>query len=214
MYEGVPKTSPVMVSRSSSPDAKRATPKSSSFTRSSRSTKMFDGFRSRCTTPARCAASSASTMLMRIDTKRRKRQALARVAGDVDAGAQLHRQIRPTVGQRVLVGDFDHVRVAHAIGQPRFPREALVHARVAQVVGVQHLERDAPAEQLMLGQEHLAHAARAQLLQQHERARVIARLQLLAAMERDDARVERAHGRSASSRGSNRRSARTLTLAR
>ena len=65
MYAGVPMIAPVRVSFASSPDA---TPKSTSFASSGCVSSFprritFDGFTSRCTIPASCAAPSASATL-------------------------------------------------------------------------------------------------------------------------------------------------------
>jgi hypothetical protein len=77
--------------------------------------------------------------------------------------------------------------------QARLAGEALVHARVAQVLGAQHLERDAAAELIMLGEEHLAHAARAERTQNYIGAYTIAGSDRLAAMERNHVEGRR-HG--------------------
>src|SRR6185436_12963733 len=58
MYASVPTTAPVAVSVRS--PAIRAIPKSTSFASSPEPTRMFSGFTSRCTTPARCACVSAA----------------------------------------------------------------------------------------------------------------------------------------------------------
>ena len=57
-YAGDPVTMPVWVSEGSL--VIRAMPKSVSFAKPRRSTSTFDGFTSRCTMPAACAAASAS----------------------------------------------------------------------------------------------------------------------------------------------------------
>ena len=62
IYAAVPITVPSMVRVSSESVTCLASPKSSSFTEPSVVTMMLAGFRSRCTTPLRCAASNASAI--------------------------------------------------------------------------------------------------------------------------------------------------------
>ena len=120
MYAGVPTMAPVRVSFASSA---AATPKSTSLTRNesppagelpTRST--FDGFTSRCTIPAACAAASASATSAATSTDCDEGQARPALAlRDVLALEPLHRDVRLAVVELTERDDLHDARVA----QPR-----------------------------------------------------------------------------------------------
>ena len=76
-----------------------AMPKSRSFTWPSGVTRMFDGFRSRCTTRLRCAASTASQQDgQELQPILQRQAASAAVIGDRLSFHSLHDEVRPPVG--------------------------------------------------------------------------------------------------------------------
>ena len=118
-YAGEPVTSPVWVSDGSA--AVRAMPKSESFTCPSEATRMLDGFTSRCTMPAPCAAASALAVWARIGAASSgvSRPRCADQVGQVGALDVLHDQplLALPVGLVDEVEDRDHVGVVELGGE-------------------------------------------------------------------------------------------------
>ena len=119
---------------------------------------------SRWTIPFRCAKRSADEDLPRVvdrDPERRRaardEQLLERPPLEV-----LHRDVVGALGLAAVV-DRDDVRVREAGGVLRLAPEALDELLVARVPVVEDLDRDAPAELLVLGEIDVRHPARAEL---------------------------------------------------
>jgi hypothetical protein len=124
---------------------------------------MFPGFTSRWTSPAACAASSASADLGDEGHCARRlqpsfaAQELAKVRS-VDVG---EREVEPAV--LLARGDRpDDVRVVERGRQLRLAEETAPEALVARQRGLEELERDPPPG-LVLGKEDRAHRAAADL---------------------------------------------------
>ena len=159
-YAGEPVTSPVWVSAASA--SVRAMPKSDSFTWPSGATRMLDGFTSRCTIPAPCAAASASATWARIGAASSGVQpaALADQLGEVGALDVLHDQ--PLLVASWLVDeveDRDHVGVVELGGQPGLALGAPRVGGAPAGSDADLLERDGPAEDLVAAAPDGAHAA-------------------------------------------------------
>ena len=87
----------------------------------------------------------------------REDQLLQRAAVEV-----LHRDVVRALGLAAVV-DRDDVRVRQAGGVLRLAAEALDELLVARVTVVEDLDRDVPAELLVLGEVHVGHPAGAEL---------------------------------------------------
>ena len=154
----MPITVPVRVR--SSPPAALAMPKSVTFTGPPRGTSTLAGFTSRCTRPARCAASSASAtclpMRMTSATGRPPRSSMRwRSVGPVD---QLHHDVGDAVVVAGVVGGHD-VGVRQAGRGDGLVAEAGPGAVVGGEVGAQHLHRDPARQHGVVGDPHGGHPA-------------------------------------------------------
>ena len=110
-------------------------------------------------TPARCAAPSASAILRGERHELRQRQAVLGDDAEIVAVDVLHHHVRAAVVEHVELGHGGDVLVHDAAGDARLAGEALVHARIVAMIGVEDLEGDVPSERLVLGEKDLAHAA-------------------------------------------------------
>ena len=107
---------------------------------------MFDGLRSRCVMPRRCASATASqtgTHDVRglHDGERPGRAAAAR---EILAVQQLHHEVAPP-GVLADVADVDDVRVANARRQLRFLQESSARGRHRRERRAENLDREALA---------------------------------------------------------------------
>ena len=149
--------------RSSPPSRPLAMPKSVSSTRPSGVTRMLPGFTSRCTKPARWAASSAAGDA-RADVDRQLR---AQPGLDVEQLAQAlavdelhHDGLAAALGEHVV--DGDDVRMGEASDGDRLAAEALGDDRVGRQARLEPLEGDAPVERQVGGEPDLGHPSLSQ----------------------------------------------------
>ena len=139
-----------------------ATPKSSTFARPSRVTKMFAGLMSRWMMPRWCAASSASATCDADVEQAVERQRIVRDAAiERLAVEQLHRD------EVLAVRFFDRVdradvRMIERARRPRLALEPLERRPVARQLRRQELQRDASSELRVLGLIDDAHPAAAE----------------------------------------------------
>ena len=151
----------VATARATSPGSSRARPKSRSLAPWG-VRKMFEGLRSRCTTPASCRApraasrSSATSIASAGDSGSRRSR-----AARVSPGQQLHGEKRPPALLADLedgahVGMADPCRGAGLAEKPA-PR--------GPVPALQGLQRDLPAQGVVRGEEDTTHASLADLLE-------------------------------------------------
>ena len=82
---------------------------------------------------------------------------------EVLAAHEAHREEERAV-ELARVVDRDHVRVVERRRQARLAQEAVAEVGVARQLGHEHLQGDGPAEVHVLGAEHDAHAAAAELI--------------------------------------------------
>ena len=143
IYAAVPITVPSMVAVSSESVTCLASPKSSSFTEPSVVTMMLAGFRSRCTTPLRCAASRASAIWIASRTASSTDAGLERAALDVLE----HQVIRADVVDLADVGMIQRGDRARLLLEPRV------------MLALQPFDRDDAIQAGVAGFPHLAHAA-------------------------------------------------------
>ncbi len=138
----------------------RARPKSATFTRPSSVSRTFSGFTSRCTKPARCAASSACSTGSRIVSacSGESRPYSAQDVAHGAAGDVLHDEV-DDVAVLALVVDGDDVRVGQPRGRLRLAHEAGHERGVLGEARVHDLERDRAVEAEVRGLVHGGHAA-------------------------------------------------------
>ena len=141
-----------------------ASPKSRTFARPDAVTMMFAGFTSRCVMPRCCAAASASATSIPI----RSRRSSGTPPRGIDlaqrlAVHQLHRQQQPSVVLLDGVDGDDAGMIERGDGL-RLALEALPRVRVAREHAGQDFQRDPPVQARVLRDEHLAHAALAERL--------------------------------------------------
>ena len=142
----------------------RAIPKSVTFSRPSGATTTLCGLMSRWTIPLRCAKPTAAEDLARVVDRDRDR---GRPAGDEELleGAALqvlHRDVVRALRLAAVV-DRDDVRVGETGRVLRLAAEALDELLVLRVPVVEHLDRDAATELLVLGEVDVGHPAGAEL---------------------------------------------------
>ncbi len=139
----------------------RAIPKSAIFARSSLSKRMFAGFRSRWTRPRSCACASPAAVSVAMRSvssssiRPRLQPVLERAVRQV-----LEHHVAPT-GVLAVVVDRRDVRVRERRGRARLALEAGgvgLHA--------EHLDRDTPAELLVLSEPDGAHRPASQRFEQ------------------------------------------------
>ena len=125
-------------------------------------TRMLLGLTSRCTSPARCADSSALAILTPIVEHFLDGDALDPVALRQRPGAELHHDVGPAVGRDARLIDGDDRRVRRQVrqhvglGVEHAPQVGVAH------VARQHLDRDVAPGHVLLVEEHVGEAARAE----------------------------------------------------
>ena len=171
-------STPVRVGVSpSSWTSRLAMPKSSSFTRwrpwGPGTRKTLAGLRSRWTMPRACGGPERVTHLGEQLHGQRRLQRPAREGGEALALQVLHDEVGAALA-RVEVVHGDDVLVLHEAHRARLGEEAGDELRLIGEVAVEHLHRDALGDEDVLGEQHRAHAAAAQLAQGHEAAEALA----------------------------------------
>ena len=137
-----------------------AMPKSATFTRPSPQRRTLAGFTSRCTSPARWAASSASATCAASPAACHGSIGVGVVEAIAQRAAldQLHHdRLDPVVGAGVV--DRDDAGVGQAGGGHGLLAEPGHEGGVGGEVRVQHLHRHAAAQDLVGALPHLGHAA-------------------------------------------------------
>ena len=171
MYGGVPMICPVRVSCSVPATAAIfARPKSISFgvspTSRSAVRMTFDGLRSRWMMPAACAASSPHASRVAMCTARWIDSAFSRAStvASVSPRHVLHDEERRIADDEVE--EARDVRMLDGAHRLRLVLEALAELGIGEQLRLEHLDGDDRADGAVLGDEHLAHRAAAEHLEQ------------------------------------------------
>ena len=113
--------------------------------------RMLPGFRSRCTIPWRCAASTAAAMppSSADDLGGGQRAAVGDLLGERAAFAELHREVSLALLGAAEVEDRDDVRVHQGAGGAGLAAEAREGDRRGKELREQNLDRDRPVHLLV-----------------------------------------------------------------
>ena len=154
---------PVCVTPSS---AVRAIPKSMRYAKSLSSSRMFDGFTSRCTSPVSVSGVQRRGDLLDDRTARGGVERTVVEQGvQVGAGNEPHRHVQPSVDLADVVDRYD-VAVVEACSGADFAAESLFEFGVFTQMREQHLEGHDTVDLGVVGAPDLAHSAATEQLDQ------------------------------------------------